>query len=642
MEHPGGSFAMRAEDLLRLLASAAAAVRLYPPSSPLRQQPIERFADAANSVTAARGPIQYRVDRERFIVEETPIGESVPQVAALAENLHALQVGQLIVAPGVAMAEVARFLEILGSDAKQTRARGGARKALLDNEVKNIAVVEVTLRTSTEAGILGLDLTTAPLDDIARELTSAVATWARDASAGEPAEDAVAIAVDRLEPAARDLALQRCAEALLYLDEDIRTRILSAALSTDAGGNRMQGMLDVIAHMPPNALARLLRLTAEHAGREDDAVLGIVEFPPEVAAELAALLRPAAQSEHDRGIPPEADVDGIVQEVATPGDEDFEHIAALVAATTRESAAVRGLTTTLAVAREHQTPEAVRAIAEAVPAAVAAGAYDEVASAADLLASLSSEPELGASVQAARQVLIAPELLRECVRRLVQTPEAPGPRTLLEAVGTAGAEAFLEGYVEASQVQRADLVPAAGLMATSIAPVAGRILRSGDPDAAVAVVDLLGRVHVRRLLPTIAIALDHLDSHVREAAVVAVAEDRWPESSEMLQKALTHWDPGVRRLAAREIGRAGLVEAVPALLRIVGTRTPFERDYELKKEALKSLEALHSPQAEPTLSRLARRKLVFGKKSRELRYLARAALESLGAPEGTNDQGAPS
>ena len=633
---------MRAEDLLRLLSAAATAVRLYPASSPLREQPIERFAEAARNATSARGPIQYRVDRKRFIVEETAIGESVPQVAALAETLHALQVGQLIVAPDVTATETARFLEIIGGDAKATRASGGARNALLDNGVRNIAVVEVTLRTSTEPGILGLDLTTAPLDDLAREITAAVAAWASDASEGRVATDAVGIAIDRLEPAARDLAMQRCAEALLYLDEDVRTRILSAALSKDGDGNRMQGMLDIIAHMPPSALARLLRLTAERAGRDDDAILGIVDFPPEIAAELAALLRPAAQSEHDRGIPPEADVSGIVEEVAGADEEDFEHIAALVAATTTNSAAVRALTTTVAVAREHKTPEAVRAIAEAVPAAVAAGAFDEVADAAGLLTDLAAEPELGGAVQAARQVLIAPELLRECVRRLMEAPESPGPRTLLEAVGTAGAEAFLAGYVEASQVQRADLVPAAGLMATSIAPVAGRILRSGDPDAAIAVVDLLGRVHVRRLLPTMAIALEHLDGHVREAAVVAIAEDRWPESLEVLEQALTHWDPGVRRCAAREIGRAGATDAVPALLKVVGTSGLIERNYELKKEALKSLEALHSPQARPTLERLARRTVVFGKKKKELRYLARVALESLDAPVATNDQGAQS
>jgi HEAT repeat protein len=94
-------------------------------------------------------------------------------------------------------------------------------------------------------------------------------------------------------------------------------------------------------------------------------------------------------------------------------------------------------------------------------------------------------------------------------------------------------------------------------------------------------------------------------------------------------KALAHWDPETRRIAAREIGRTGNTGALPALLKIMAEVSLFERNYELKKEVLKSLESLHSPQAVPVLRRLARRGFVIGKKNRELRYLAQRVLESL-------------
>jgi hypothetical protein len=71
------------------------------------------------------------------------------------------------------------------------------------------------------------------------------------------------------------------------------------------------------------------------------------------------------------------------------------------------------------------------------------------------------------------------------------------------------------------------------------------------------------------------------------------------------------------------------VEAVPALLRIIAVVNLFERNYELKKEVLKSLESLSDPRAIPVLERLAGRSVVIGKKNRELRYLARRILEAL-------------
>jgi len=629
LERAGGGFASRAEDLLRLLAGAANAVRLYPPSSPLRTSAIARFAEGARIVTAAHGPVQYRVDRERFQLGDEVIGEAFPQVAALAETLHALQVGQMIVAPALNEAEVLGFLDVIGGDTKAVRASGGVRAALLQAGVQNIAVVEVTLRASTEAGIFGLDLTTAPLEDIAREMTSATAAWAHDAQRGAEANDLVGEAVGRLEPAARDLAMRRCAEALLYLDEETRTMLLAAALTPDGTGKQMGGMLDIVARMSPAALARLLRLTAGRAGREPASLLGAIDLPPEILRELTALLRPAPLSDPDRGIPAEADADAIVSEVVTAGAEDFSHINDLVRSVTTQSAAARGLNTTVQVARGRRTEDAVRAVAEALPPAVREGAFDEVAAAAELLTDLGTEPGVVAAVSAARQVLTAPELLQECVHRLMDDPEALGARMLLEAVGQAGSEAIVNGYLEASEMQRAQLLPVIGPMAESIAPVAGRILRSGDTEAAGAVVRLLGSIGSRRLVPTMALALDHLDNRVRADAIVAIADNPGPESAQLLGKALGHWDPETRRVAAREIGRAGITEAVPALLKIIAVQNLFERNYELKKEVFKSLETLHSPQAIGVLSRLAKRPMALGKKNRELRYLARRVLESL-------------
>ena len=624
MERTHGNLSAQAENLLRLLAAAVNAVRLYPPTSPIRTEAIVNFTREVNAATATFGPMQFHVDRQRFVVAGTAIGEALPQVSALAEALHALQVGQLIIAPGLNEREVARFLDVIGGDAAAVRASGGARAAVLDASVANIALIEVSLRASAEEGVLGLDLTAAPLEDIAMELRATVERWGRE----EHGDDLVAESIGRLEPAARDLAMRRCAEALLLLDEATRLQMISSALPGETHP-AMDGMLSVVARMPPAALARLLQLTASAIGRPADDVLGKLELSPQLASEVALLLKPSPQTEAQCGVPPEADVTGIAHEVADTGDEDLARIEMLVRATTGRAAASRGLSTTLQMAGDQPSEEAVKAVGDALRPAIREGSLAELAAAASFLHALAENPALSPAVRGARAVLQERALLEMCAQRLADDPAADAARALLSEAGIQGAEALVSAYLDGTELQRAHLLPVAGGMIEAVAPVAGRLLRSGDADAAAAMLRLLGSIGSRRLNATIASGLEHLDARVREAAVIALADSPGPESAQLLLKALGHWDPQTRRIAAREIGRTGNEELVPALLKIVSEVSLFERNYELKKEVLKSLEALNSPRAVPVLRRLAHRSAVIGKKNRELRYLARRVLESL-------------
>ncbi|PKQ37666.1 MAG: hypothetical protein CVT59_06375 [Actinobacteria bacterium HGW-Actinobacteria-1] len=595
----GNSPSARAEQLLRLLSVAANAVRLYPVSSPIRDEAIERFTETSHTLTSS-GPMQLRVDRERFLLGDLSVGAGQTQIAALAEALHALQVGQLIIAPGVTPAESAAFLEVLGADAKAVRASGGARAALLDAGVSNIALVEVSLRASTEEGLLGLDLTAAPLEEIGQEVAAAAAAWAAEAAAGE-ADDVLARAIGAYEAAARDLAARRVADALLRLDEETRVQILTSALVLDAGGKPMQGLLDAIAKMPTASLARLLKLAAASSGREPDSLMGAIELPPEIQRELAALLRPAPQSESDRGVPAAPDVPGIVAEVAESDDSDQLHIEALMRASTPAEAASRALATTLEVARHNPGAEAVQAISEAVKVALSTGATADLGNAFSMLGELAFDPALAAAVGTTRSAI---------------------------------AEYVLDAYVAGSEEARSRLARSASRLSEAVGPAAARMLRTGEPAQAAAVVRLLVSLKDKRLTPVISQALDHIDSGVRASAISALADVPGPESVTMLQKALAHWDPETRRVAAREIGRAGVIGAAPALLRILEEVNLFERNYELKKEVLKSLDSLKTPEAIPLLRRLAQRRFVVGKKNRELRYLAQKTLALVDVDRG--------
>jgi hypothetical protein len=624
---PGHGTQTRAEEALRLLAGAANAVRLYPESSPLREAAIRRFTETSAALSA-QAPLQFVVDRKGFVIEGTPVGQAYPQVAALAESLHALQVGQLIVAPGITEREVKVFLQILGLEARAVRGAGGMRDALLHAEVSNLAVVEVSLRTSTEAGIMGIDLTVAPIEEIAEELPGLAHEWLTTMQEGSGSDD-MAAAIDRLETAARDLATRRVAEALLRLDESTRTNIVTAAMQADSSGKRMDGMLRVIAKMTPAALARLLKIVASRFGQEPSALADMIDIPPEVARELQALLTPPAQTAEQRGVPSDPRIEEMAQDMTDAQEQDSERIEQLVAVAKSTPPAGRALATTVDIAHLRPYKSSLEALGEAIPPAIRASAFREVGAAVSLLRELASNSELSPVIAQIRSTFSDPELLGEVCRGLADNPEEEGAVAILLTAGPAGAEALMATYIGATEAGRVALQPTVARLTESIGPVASRIVRTGDPRAAAAVVRVLLSLRDKRVLPTIAQALEHLDVEVRSAAITAIAELPGIESTQLLQKALSHWDPETRRLAASEIGRLGIRDAVPTLLKTLEDMRFFDRNHELKKEVLKSLEILRPAEAVPILNRITKRRLVIGKQNRELRYLARRVLASI-------------
>ncbi|MBE0475612.1 MAG: HEAT repeat domain-containing protein [Coriobacteriia bacterium] len=614
----------RAEEVLRALAGAVNVARLYPPSSELPRQAVTRFLAACPD--AADGPVRFAVDRKGFRSGEGDACASIPQVLSLAETLHALQIAQLIVAPGVTEAEAVAFVGLVNSDTRALREGGGLRRGLGAAGVERIAVIEVTLRASEEEGIAGLDLTAAPLEEIGRATAVAAEEWARSASQGDGA-DRLSEALDGLEEAACELAEQRVAEAMMILDEPTRVKLLGQALAPDLCGQRMGGMMRVISRMQPAALARLLRLVAERAGTRPDKLLASLELPEELMRELGVLLSPPPEAGPERGVPAEADATAMAADVAEE-DESCE-IERQIALSAPQLAAGKALLTTVAVASEHPSLEAIEAIRAALAPAARDGALREVREALAQLSEMESDPALALAAEDALTSLADIDVLTAVCRAPMSHADAVVAGEILRAAGPLGAEALLSCYVEANGSARSLLRPVLRSMAEGALAAASRHMRTADSAVAEAVVRILPDFGDRRAVSGANHALEHLDARVRKAAVTALGEMRSEEATAGLAKALAHWDPETRRFAAREIGRAGAAGALPALLRILEEITMFERNYELKKEVIKSLEILGSRDAIPMLRRIAQRPFVLGRKNKELRFLARNALASL-------------
>lgn len=618
------------DETMRLLAAAANAARLYPPTSELPAQAVDGFVSYSNAVTVSIGQLRFTVDPHGFRIGDADVAPGVSHVTQLAEALHAMQAGQLIIAPDLTAAEVRAFIQVANTEPLQIRQSDGLRHALGRAGVSHIGIVEVSLRASEEEGLLGVDLTSAPLEEIAEETAAAAERWARDAPDGE-ARDEMDEALGRLEDATRELAKQRIAQALLRLDEVTRERVLAAALVPGPDGARMSGMLDVIARMNPASLARLIAMTAERLNAAPDPLAAAMDLPPEIMEQVMLLLRPAPRTEADCGVP--ADVDAAVMATEVSAIEDSSDLERQIAMSAPSLASGRGLKTAVQVSRAHPDEESVKTIGNVLPDAARDGALVEVREALRRLDELRDDPALTEQADRARGSLADPGLLRDLCRTPLTDADAAVAGEIISAAGAAGAQALLECYVETDEFRRSLMRPVLRGMSDQVLGVAGRMLRSADVPTAQAVLGTLAALGDRRAIPVIASTLENMDSSVRRTALTALADTRTEDGVGALIKAIAHWDPSTRRHAAQELGRIRAVSALPQLMRVLDEIELFERNYELKKEVIQSLVAIGSPKAIPTLKRVATVGLPFGRKRKELRFLARNAMAELAEAE---------
>lgn len=614
----------RAEEVLRLLAAAAGAARLYPPASALPAEAIALFVSRINDASfSAQGPLRYIVDPHEFRSGDTAIASGNSQVLALAEGLHALQVGQLLIAPGLSEAEAAAFVAVAISDPGSIRTQGGLRSALAANGVAHIAVIEVSLRATDEEGLLGVDLLVAPLDVIAEETAKAAERWAQSDG---PGIDEVATAIDRLEEATRQVAVERMGSALMRLDEATRMRVLAFSLKADTNGRRMDGMLNIIANMKPAALARLLTLVAAQAGTDPARIAGALSLPPETARMLAIMLSAAPDAPGSSGAADTAHAAEMAREMAVA--DDGADIGRQIAISSPQLAAGRALATAVAVSRNHPDSDAIASIGDSLPHAARDGAFTTVREALRRLDELEREPELADAAAAAHATLTDAHVLADICAAVQTDSDAAIVGEILHSAGPVGAEALLNAYVRAGEPTRSLLRPVLRGMNESVLGVARARLRTDDSKSAIAILQTLSALGDRRAVPAISQALSHLDEQVRFTAITALADTPGTEATNALIKAIGHSEPETQRFAVREIGRVKATAAIHQLTRALEDLN-VQRTYETKKEIVRTLERIATPEAERALRRTATKTFVWGRKSRELRTLARNAIENI-------------
>ena len=316
-------------------------------------------------------------------------------------------------------------------------------------------------------------------------------------------------------------------------------------------------------------------------------------------------------------------------------DDDNESIDRQREASAPSRAAGRALTAAVAVSRRHPDPETVRAIATALPQATRDGAFTSARIALRRLDELACDPALVECVSAARSALADPKVLSDLCRAPRTDAEAAIAGEILAMAGISGAEVLVDSYDRAGEERRSLMRPVLRSMSDPVLGVANRRLHGSNALERVTVVRTLPALGDNRVVPTLQNALQDVHTEVRLAAIHALADTPIVEARHALAKALSHWDPETQRLAVQEIGRIRAVEAVPPMLRALEDINIFRSNHELKKEIVRSLSQVGSPDALPTLRRVARRP-ALRRRTKELRMLAeRSALAILQSEESS-------
>jgi hypothetical protein len=620
--------AARAQEVIRALAGAANALRLYPPTSHIPEEAVERFVLISDEETKAHGPLRYIVEPKGFRVADQVWGEDNSQVRTFAESLYAHQSGQILIAPDLGHEETMTFLKCVGADPALTKEHGGLRNVLVQAGVSHLAVIEVTLRSTVDEGLVGTDIVSAPVDEVGEKVVAAAHRWADSSSSGAGVDE-VAQAVGSLEEATRELAADRICEALLHLDEKTRVEVMAAARQKDSSGKAMEGMYSVIARMGPAALARLLRLVASMSGEDPRSLVPELELPQEALDMLMSVLEPGAQSEEDRGVPPDPQVDANAAELSAPTAEEEAALRRQIATSSPKLAHARALATATAVAKTHRSEENVRAIAEALPAALQADGYREVHDALAYLATLQGSADLSVEANSARESIADPRFVRRACAAAGTQADPDTVALIVEAAGPAGQEAFMEYWAQAQGPVRERLSAVLPRLGERFVSTAGRLLRTADPRTSLQLVAMLAALGDKRAVPILAQSVDHPDPSVRMAALHALGDLPSDESARVLVEALSSRDGVTRIAAAREIGRGNVIAALPALHKVLERYHLIERDLAFKTEVVGSVRAIGSPTSIDVLRKVATRSFAFGGANRTLKRLAGEALADI-------------
>ena len=678
--------ALAAERVLKRLGVGIKTFGLYPSQHPVAVQALETLLGTLRPYLATYGPLVVRISRHSLEVDGVSFGGE--SYAGLALHFYMRKVSMVTVLPPSTDQEVASFLSIAGMDRTSVESAGGLEHLLWQSSVGNIQVLEITLDEEQDVQVLGLNAFLALIgrgrlaprereavldilfaaDPTARLLDN-VYLMTAEVFEGIDEDDRIdhvfqtVRTLDRLildEPLeAQSLLYGSLTEALLLVEEPLRTslpRTFAVRGTGDASAKFLlhQFSLDRLGELIARAL------TPEGVANQLAALLGALGLPERKNAALIALLetrlRPSGAPAdwlstqirtratgpgegRSLEVPPEFVFDDAL--ILIPQDAFAERIEEGRAIT--EAGAIPEVVTTLVdVLRDETDEKELPEVAEALAAH---------------LGWIMEQHEFGllAAVLARLKHVASGDDLRGrlaggIVRKITEHPLLD---RLLDALW-AGRETPVEEQI------RETLAVVAEEAVTPLVHVLGGEPRSGMRSLLCDLLVVIGRDHVGELagfvgderwylvrnianilgrlqhpdvVPHLERVVAHPEYRVRREVADALARVGTEAAQELLVRLLDDPDVRIQLRALQALNAWGARRAMTRLLALLEAPDPLQHLFANKVAAVEALERLRATEALPVLRRLARRPLAIGQHRRELRDLARRAVQVLEGKE---------
>ncbi|MBU4555541.1 MAG: hypothetical protein KJ747_01550 [Actinobacteria bacterium] len=642
------------EAVVRGIASAGKALKLYPPTSPIPRQSVDSATAALSAFLGTHPVLSLSVARQGFGWCGQELGIGMVGVSDLADALRDHGVAEVDFLPGASATDLMSFLDMVSKDPKTVREAGGFAALLSAAGIESVRAVDVALTV--------LDLSALPEDGVDDAFLQELATdaeklaaWMAAATAGDPRVFGEGLIEIANSAGADGMArmLEALATAFMRQTSDSRDVLLGLSFSEgplrEITGGMFGNLADTqLAESLADGLfgANMLSLSNALTGLPLESRLA------EVKAQVQAMLKDGGHADKEltflehmvevrRQPDPEIaliDTEPLYRKVALASAIPAEEVARLRAETTgaRSAADRAGVSTMLALLDQQKDFDlycrGLNGLAAMVPRLIQDGEIDIAQRVLNELTTREARaiqpwPELTDQLRAAITTAVSQQAMAALLRAVTSDPttltaareiarvagDAAGPAIIAEAITNQG-----EGLKAAEDIlgrRVIDLLAAQLPHAQwfQIAPVVARLVSETDPRAQQAIMATAQRT----------------DEQSRREVAAGLAQGTSPWSARLLAEMTSDSSTEVAIAAVRALGKATVPGAAGHLALRLEKLDVDNKDFLLCREMIEALARTTDPDADRVLERLAGRKTIIKRGHfAEVQDLARQAVSA--------------
>jgi len=133
------------QDVMRSMVTAIRAVKLYPANNPVYSQSVKKAFDSLDHYLLTAPHFLLGVQKDSFAFEQTSIAKETQMNKAIAQDLFAKGIREMLFRSGIQEKELLALFEALALSPEELGLRGGIVSILWEKEASHIAVTEATL-----------------------------------------------------------------------------------------------------------------------------------------------------------------------------------------------------------------------------------------------------------------------------------------------------------------------------------------------------------------------------------------------------------------------------------------------------------------------------------------------------------------